>query len=79
MNIEDAKERIFVRLCKEYRIYGAAGQVAWKDLFQELDIPEDVFVEAMKELRAAADLYVTLAEDHNSIRLGKIWRDRCGG
>ncbi len=79
MNIEDAKERIFGRLCKEYRIHGAAGQVAWKASSRSLTYRRMSFAEAMNELREAADLYVTLAEDHNHIRLGKVWRDRCGG
>ncbi len=51
MTLDEAKQRIFGRLCSAYKFHEDQALVKWRELPQELGILEDVFGEAIKALR----------------------------
>ena len=74
MTLDEAKQRIFNRLCSAYRFHGDEALVKWRTLPQELGIPEDVFGEAIKALRDAQMIELLLPLH---ARLGPSGRERC--
>ncbi len=74
MTLDEAKERIFNRLRSAYKFHGDEALVKWRTLPQELEIPEDVFGEAIKALRDAQIIELLLPLH---ARLGPLGREGC--
>jgi hypothetical protein len=74
MTLDEAKQLIFKRLCSAYKLHGDEGLVKWRGLPQELEIPEDVFGEAIKALRDGQIIELLLPLH---VRLGPLGREQC--
>ena len=89
MDVEQAKDLIFKRLCEEYKKHGDSARVYWRDLPEQLNIPYDIFKEAVKELCGLHDnalpsdiLFRKVKPDENDpdyIKLTRNGVDRCMG
>jgi len=75
MTIDEGRNRIFNRLCREYKEHGADSWVDWKSLEQELEIPHEQFVEAIREITNSID--AELSSDHKSIKLASGGQLKC--
>lgn len=73
MTVEEAKALIFDRLCSAYKFHGDEAVVKWRQLPQELGIPENVFGEAFKALRDAQIIELLLPIH---VRLGPAGHER---
>ncbi len=76
MTDEEAKERIFHRLCKEYKENGEAW-VKRESLADELKIPQDIFGKILNELTAGSSNMYVETNGSEDIRLGASWKGRC--
>jgi len=74
MTVDEAKARIFKRLCSAYKLHGEEALVKWRNLPEELGIPEDVYGEAIKALRDAHTIELLLPQH---ARLGPLGRVQC--
>jgi hypothetical protein len=50
MNVDEAKAAILKRLCDDYKHYGRGSSLAVSQIRKELDIPGEVFGDAMNDL-----------------------------
>ena len=79
MATDEVKEKIFTRLCEEYKKAGSDGWFNWENLGKELAIREEEVYQALTQLRSnGRDLYIELDRTHRLIRLGLKWRGACG-
>lgn len=74
MTVEEAKTLIFERLCSAYKFHGDEAVVKWRELPQELGMPENVFGGAIKALRDAQIIELLLPIH---VRLGPAGRQQC--
>jgi len=76
MTSEEARERIFHRLCKEYKENGEAW-VKREPLADELKIPQDLFGKVLDGLTAGSGNMSVEIKGSEDIRLGASWKGRC--
>lgn len=78
LTIDEAKGRIFDRLCTEFKKHGDQARVEWESLAKELEIPEEVFGKAMKQLTSdSGNLQVDLDIERKCIWLGTSGKQHC--
>ena len=70
MTTDEARNRIFSRLCREYKENGVDSWIDWEPLEQELEIPHKQFVEAITGITNSVD--AELSHD----LLGHLYRDQ---
>lgn len=71
MDVRQAKDLIFEKLCAEHKKHGEGASVYWPELPDELGIPSDVFKEAMEVfVVSGGGIEVTLDKDDKYIKLG---------
>ncbi len=75
MTTEEGRNRIFNRLCREYKDHGADSWVDWEPLEQELEIPHEQFEEAIRGITNSID--AELSYNHKSIKLASGGRLKC--
>lgn len=75
MTTDEARNRIFYRLCREYKENGVDSWIDWKPLEQELEIPHEQFVEAITGITNSVD--AELNHDKKSIKLASGGRLKC--
>ncbi len=76
MTTEEAKDRIFTRLCEEHKKSGSDEWVDRDELVEELGIPLEIFRDGFEQMRGNHDLYIEINK-LGMMRLGASTRRYC--
>lgn len=80
MEIEEAMDSIFKRLCEEHKKHGENSRLDRRLLPDELNIPSNVFARAMESfVNVGGGLVVELDKNKDYIKLGPSGLSRCKG
>jgi hypothetical protein len=79
VTIEEAKRKIFNRLCQELQEPGSYGWMPIHDFHIQAGIPHDLFQKALVELRTSSDrdLFIEISRSTQELRLGANGRESC--
>ena len=79
MSIDEAKRKIFARLCRELDEPGSDGWMPIHDFHEEAGIPYELFQKALAEMRVSTnpERAIEISSSTKELRLGANARGAC--
>ena len=74
MRIDEAKRKIFVRLCQELQEPGSDGWMPIENFSAQAGVPEEIYRQAFAEM---CDSHIEMSDSTREIRLDASAREAC--